>query len=176
MIFGSFLLALTTDGRHLLVWDTNSEGPFATSWLADRQLTTRSSLELECNITFDNDFTATHILHPATYLNKILVASAEGGLQLWNIRAQYVRIILESERYHSHTYIYSSEHAFTTSTRRNSETPAQRTPLAQSPPSLNLQRSMLLASASRQEKFAYMISVLTNDFSEFIWRAGLSVH
>ncbi|KAG8927888.1 hypothetical protein FRC01_006761 [Tulasnella sp. 417] len=67
--FGSLILALTLDGRHLLVWNTVSS-------------------ELESHITFDNDFTATQILHPATYINKILVASAEGGLQLWNIRTK----------------------------------------------------------------------------------------
>ncbi|KAG8996931.1 hypothetical protein FRB93_000601 [Tulasnella sp. JGI-2019a] len=68
-VFGSFLLGLTEDGRHLLVWDIASE-------------------ELECSIPFDNGFTATQVLHPATYLNKVLVASAEGALQLWNIRSQ----------------------------------------------------------------------------------------
>ncbi|KAG8992095.1 hypothetical protein FRB90_001099, partial [Tulasnella sp. 427] len=67
--FGSLLLALTLDGRHLLVWNTTSG-------------------ELESHITFDNDFTAAQILHPATYINKILIASAEGGLQLWNIRTK----------------------------------------------------------------------------------------
>ncbi|KAG8892661.1 hypothetical protein FRB99_002551, partial [Tulasnella sp. 403] len=69
MVFGSYLMALTFDGRHLLIWDTTSEN-------------------LDATIRFDNGFTATHILHPATYLNKVLVASAEGGLQLWNIKTQ----------------------------------------------------------------------------------------
>jgi U3 small nucleolar RNA-associated protein 21 len=35
-------------------------------------------------------FTATSILHPATYLNKVLVSSSQGNLQLWNIRSQSV--------------------------------------------------------------------------------------
>ena len=30
------------------------------------------------------------ILHPATYLNKVLVASSQGSMQLWNIRTQFV--------------------------------------------------------------------------------------
>jgi hypothetical protein len=43
---------------------------------------------LSATIQFDIGFTATSILHPATYLNKILVASSEGDMQLWNIRTQ----------------------------------------------------------------------------------------
>jgi len=43
---------------------------------------------LSATIQFDIGFTATSILHPATYLNKVLVASNEGDMQLWNIRTQ----------------------------------------------------------------------------------------
>ncbi|KAK1216377.1 rRNA-processing protein utp21 [Marasmius sp. AFHP31] len=68
-IFGSRLLALTESGDRLLCWDT-SDGSF------------------QNQIQFDNGFTATSILHPATYLNKILVSSSEGDLQLWNIQSQ----------------------------------------------------------------------------------------
>lgn len=46
--------------------------------------------ELESTIEFDVGFTATLILHPATYLNKILVSSSQGSIQLWNIRSQLV--------------------------------------------------------------------------------------
>ncbi|CAL1705181.1 unnamed protein product [Somion occarium] len=69
LVFGSQLLALTEDGNRMFVWDTGSE-------------------ELQATITFEAGFTATSILHPATYLNKVLVASSEGALQLWNIRKQ----------------------------------------------------------------------------------------
>ncbi|KAL0578699.1 rRNA-processing protein utp21 [Marasmius crinis-equi] len=69
-IFGSRLLALTENGDRLLCWDT-SDGSFQNT------------------IQFDIGFTATSILHPATYLNKILVSSSEGDLQLWNIQSQY---------------------------------------------------------------------------------------
>ncbi|KAF7363589.1 WD-REPEATS-REGION domain-containing protein [Mycena sanguinolenta] len=68
-IFGTQILALTEDGRRMLLWDT-------------------SSGDLDLTIEFDVGFTATSILHPATYLNKVLVASAQGGMQLWNIRSQ----------------------------------------------------------------------------------------
>lgn len=66
-IFGSNLLSLTEDGKHLLMWSTET-------------------YELFTTITFDTDFVATCLLHPATYLNKVIVGSAQGSLQLWNIR------------------------------------------------------------------------------------------
>jgi U3 small nucleolar RNA-associated protein 21 len=47
-----------------------------------------ASLALSSTIAFDPDFTATCVLHPATYLNKILVGSSQGSLQLWNIRTK----------------------------------------------------------------------------------------
>lgn len=45
--------------------------------------------DLDSTIEFDMGFTATSILHPATYLNKVLVASGQGNMQLWNIRSQF---------------------------------------------------------------------------------------
>ncbi|KAJ7905685.1 Utp21 specific WD40 associated putative domain-containing protein [Mycena olivaceomarginata] len=68
-IFGAQVLALTEDGRRMLLWDT-------------------SSGDLDSTIEFDVGFTATSILHPATYLNKVLVASGQGDMQLWNVRSQ----------------------------------------------------------------------------------------
>ena len=47
-------------------------------------------LELESEIKFHSSFTATTMLHPATYLNKVIVGSAEGSLQLWNVRTMCV--------------------------------------------------------------------------------------
>ncbi|KAH8827004.1 Utp21 specific WD40 associated putative domain-containing protein [Flagelloscypha sp. PMI_526] len=68
-IFATQLLALTEDGRNLLIWN-------------------KTSGEFEGIIKFNGGFTATLILHPATYINKILVASAEGTMQLWNIQTR----------------------------------------------------------------------------------------
>ncbi|KAF5330287.1 hypothetical protein D9619_005332 [Psilocybe cf. subviscida] len=68
-IFGSQLLALTENGDYMLIWNT-------------------SSGELESTISFDADFSAISILHPATYLNKVVVASTQGSMQLWNTRTQ----------------------------------------------------------------------------------------
>ncbi|KAJ7273299.1 Utp21 specific WD40 associated putative domain-containing protein [Mycena rebaudengoi] len=68
-IFGAQILALTEDGRRMFLWETTTG-------------------ELDSTVDFDLGFTATSILHPATYLNKVLVSSSEGSIQLWNIRSQ----------------------------------------------------------------------------------------
>lgn len=43
-------------------------------------------LELYTTIDFDSSFTVTTLIHPSTYLNKILIGSNQGTMQLWNIR------------------------------------------------------------------------------------------
>jgi len=55
----------------------------------------KQDTELDSTIQFDPGFTATSILHPATYVNKVLVASSQGALQLWNIRSQCVIVDLQ---------------------------------------------------------------------------------
>lgn len=71
--------------------------------------------EFQGDIEFEPDFTATHVLHPATYINKVVVGSAQGGLQLWNVR--------------SRTCI----HKFSTANLTGSATASAVTCLAQSP-------------------------------------------
>jgi U3 small nucleolar RNA-associated protein 21 len=56
-------------------WDQSSSSPDLYSGLAS-------------TIEFDKGFTATSILHPATYLNKVLIASSQGDMQLWNIQSK----------------------------------------------------------------------------------------
>jgi len=48
------------------------------------------STDLDSSIEFDPGFTAAAILHPATYVNKVLISSSQGNLQLWNIRSEWV--------------------------------------------------------------------------------------
>ncbi|KAL1412861.1 rRNA-processing protein utp21 [Vanrija albida] len=67
LIFGEQLVALKHDGTGLFVWNI-------------------ASTELDNEIQFHSTFTATTLMHPVTYLNKILVGSKEGELALWNIR------------------------------------------------------------------------------------------
>ncbi|KAI0306620.1 Utp21-domain-containing protein [Multifurca ochricompacta] len=69
LVFGSHLLTLTEDGRNLLTWDVPEK-------------------VLHSQIQFEPSFTAVHLLHPATYLNKVLIGGNDGSLQLWNIRTQ----------------------------------------------------------------------------------------
>ncbi|ORX58325.1 WD40 repeat-like protein [Hesseltinella vesiculosa] len=66
IVMGHLVTALCDDNV-LRVWDT-----------------TKNELYLE--IEFGDQFTATTMIHPSTYLNKLLIASTQGVLQLWNIR------------------------------------------------------------------------------------------
>ncbi|KAG0238082.1 hypothetical protein BGW42_007636 [Actinomortierella wolfii] len=45
-----------------------------------------SNGELYTTLEFDNTFTVTTLIHPSTYLNKILIGSNQGTMQIWNIR------------------------------------------------------------------------------------------
>ena len=78
-------MALTEDGSRMLIWDMSTMG---TNLLFGAGMTSDFELELASSLEFENGFTATTVLHPATYLNKVLVASSEGNMQLWNIRTQ----------------------------------------------------------------------------------------
>ena len=48
-------------------------------------------LEMEFNAV---NFYITCLMHPSTYLNKILLCSRQGQMQLWNIKTKYVYIII----------------------------------------------------------------------------------
>ena len=48
-------------------------------------------VDLYSEISFCGDvFGISSMVHPSTYLNKILLGSSQGSLQLWNIRTGYV--------------------------------------------------------------------------------------
>ncbi|GAA5808757.1 hypothetical protein MFLAVUS_002153 [Mucor flavus] len=66
IILGAYIAALCDDNT-LKLWDTTSG-------------------DLYTEIEFGEEFTATQMLHPSTYLNKILVSSTQGTMQIWNIR------------------------------------------------------------------------------------------
>lgn len=66
--FGPHLLAVD-ETNILKVWDIKAEEVI---------------LELNFN---SNNFTISSLMHPATYLNKILVGSTQGSLQLWNLKS-----------------------------------------------------------------------------------------
>eukprot|EP00741_Cyanophora_paradoxa_P021294 tig00021348_g20554.t1 len=67
LTFGAHVLSVGDD-RRLIAWDVAGESEVA-------------SVEL------GSKFTPSCILHPATYLNKVVLGSREGPLQLWNVRS-----------------------------------------------------------------------------------------
>jgi U3 small nucleolar RNA-associated protein 21 len=91
LIFGEQLLALRQDGRGLLVWKISTLGE-SYPLHGFKEIDLAYFPELESEIEFHSSFTATSMLHPATYLNKVIVGSAEGAIQLWNVRTMYVQL------------------------------------------------------------------------------------
>lgn len=66
MPFGEHLLSVD-ESSNVKIWDIKSESPYF-------------------ELTFSNKtFRITTILHPSTYINKILLGSEQGSMQLWNI-------------------------------------------------------------------------------------------
>ncbi|KAI5478393.1 WD repeat protein, U3 small nucleolar RNA-associated protein 21 [Pseudohyphozyma bogoriensis] len=88
-IFGSTLLALSSSGTKMYVWDipqlTNpaSVDPSAASTSKAKQST---EVTPYATIDFAPGFTANRVVHPASYLNKVVVGSKEGDLAIWNVR------------------------------------------------------------------------------------------
>ncbi|CAG8567238.1 8534_t:CDS:10 [Acaulospora morrowiae] len=68
LIFGNWLIVLTDD-NFMIVWD-------------------HVLREKHAEIPFDDDFTITAIIHPSTYLNKVLIGSRQGNMQLWNVNSK----------------------------------------------------------------------------------------
>ncbi|XP_064624692.1 WD repeat-containing protein 36-like [Lineus longissimus] len=65
--FGNHLISVDEDSC-LKIWDIRSE-------------------ELYLEIAFNNEsFEITSVVHPSTYLNKIVIGSRQGSMQLWNIK------------------------------------------------------------------------------------------
>ncbi|MBN3310749.1 WDR36 protein, partial [Amia calva] len=66
--FGDHLISVDRDGV-VIVWDVQSEEEYL-------------------QITFDKAvFDISAMMHPSTYLNKVLLGSCQGSLQLWNIKS-----------------------------------------------------------------------------------------
>ncbi|KDN39399.1 WD40 repeat-like protein [Tilletiaria anomala UBC 951] len=89
IVFGDTICALSADGSALFVWN------LLTTQLLRRVNLSASSIPLPSAsksrsddpfVINNADRTATAILHPATYLNKVLLGFSDGSLQLWNIR------------------------------------------------------------------------------------------
>ncbi len=62
--------------------------PFSTlkHWVKDF----RNNQEYYNEISTGDGFSCSAFLHPSTYLNKILLGSREGTMQLWNFKSMYL--------------------------------------------------------------------------------------
>ncbi|XP_030624689.1 WD repeat-containing protein 36 [Chanos chanos] len=66
--FGDHLISVDRDNV-VIIWDVEAEEEYL-------------------QISFDKmSFEVSALLHPSTYLNKILLGSSQGGLQLWNVKS-----------------------------------------------------------------------------------------
>lgn len=79
IVFGDTIVALSSNGRSVFVWSI-------------------ASTELVRRIDLPGDFVASSLVHPATYLNKILIGSTGGQLALWNIRTGSLVHMYKAER------------------------------------------------------------------------------
>ncbi|GAA5939662.1 hypothetical protein JCM10213_009155 [Rhodosporidiobolus nylandii] len=99
LLFGNTLLALAASGRRLYVWDIPpyvkpaskdpaAEGEAETEAREEDDAEERGSEESTpyAVLDFPTGFTATKLIHPASYLNKVVVGSKEGELAIWNVR------------------------------------------------------------------------------------------
>ncbi|KAJ1964328.1 rRNA-processing protein utp21 [Dipsacomyces acuminosporus] len=69
MQFGDYIMAISDDNT-LVIWDKNT-----------RELFTEIEFERE-------SFLITAVVHPSTYVNKVVVGSAQGTMQVWNIQTR----------------------------------------------------------------------------------------
>ncbi|XP_015881797.3 uncharacterized protein LOC107417678 [Ziziphus jujuba] len=69
LLFGDHILSVDVEGN-LFIWAFKG---------------VEQNLAPNGHIMLDNYFTPSCIMHPDTYLNKIIIGSQEGSLQLWNI-------------------------------------------------------------------------------------------
>ncbi|GAA5874734.1 hypothetical protein JCM16303_002966 [Sporobolomyces ruberrimus] len=99
VLFGNTLVALSKERKRMYVWDIPPYSNPASKDPALAQLEQEeedeSSDEEEARdgqvtpyavLEFPNGFTPTKVVHPASYLNKVIVASKEGEVSVWNIR------------------------------------------------------------------------------------------
>ncbi|GJQ15250.1 hypothetical protein GpartN1_g7041.t1 [Galdieria partita] len=78
LIFGDVLLSVSSAEQRVIVWDLSSHEKLSEFYLSV-------------------GFSVTCVEHPETYLNKVLLASEQGQLQLWNVRT--CRLLYEFESF-----------------------------------------------------------------------------
>lgn len=81
-------------GGDVIVWDVQGGGECVRRgrWGADCSAVTHHALlhaDIYLQLKFDPlSFAVSAIMHPSTYLNKVLLGSSQGALQLWNIKSR----------------------------------------------------------------------------------------
>ena len=90
LVVGDFLLTLHRQGS-LLRWRINAQGrkdrdaDHESNQNGRRENGNESVLSLEDSIEFEDDFVPTCMCHPPAYLNKVVIGSEDGRVQLWNV-------------------------------------------------------------------------------------------
>lgn len=71
-----------TDSNYIFFWEIETKRSFKSI----------KFLEIITKLEFSfKDAALTYILHPDTYVNKIIAATKQGDMQIWNIKTQYVK-------------------------------------------------------------------------------------
>lgn len=89
VLFGSTLVALASDGSKMFVWDVPklADAKRAPAPDADKP----PPITPYATLSFPDGFIASAIVHPASYLNKVVVGSQSGQLAVWNTRTGSAR-------------------------------------------------------------------------------------
>ena len=98
LLFGDHLISVD-EKSCLKIWESRNGGNSTTPLTLVHAFCVATELYGEIQFNVDS-FRVTVVMHPSTYLNKILLGSQQGTLQLWNIRTRYVSVcILYTTKY-----------------------------------------------------------------------------
>lgn len=85
-------------GGDVIVWDVQEGGEQSGRGSCHSHLAVPIMLfsgyltDVYMRLNFDpNTFDVSAMMHPSTYLNKVLLGSSQGALQLWNIKTRWGR-------------------------------------------------------------------------------------
>ncbi len=109
--FGDHLISVDKDNV-VIIWDVESEGWFFCcfarfTFISCSRINHIFTVYVICSVNLTADtylqisydkasFEVSALMHPSTYLNKILFGSSQGSLQLWNIKSKYA-LLMDSE-------------------------------------------------------------------------------
>ncbi|CAD6969990.1 unnamed protein product [Tilletia controversa] len=98
LAFADYVLALSDEGDKLFVWSLLNHTLLRVIHFPTAETASKTA----------DVFTAINIDHPATYLNKIVVTSAQGGAQLWNVRTGNLIHTFPPERLHAFAGLHAA--------------------------------------------------------------------